>query len=155
MRAIALDRDPQAHDLIAALFSRSHAPIGRVVLVEERDPGDPEDEPRTWATAFEQVTANATCTVIDSPETWANTYAEQASFARAGSGHGASVKLILADTHAAGEVEGVARLRRVGDAVVVLDARSWLGSYASAAGCRAARSGFRGISPPIPHPANA
>jgi RecA/RadA recombinase len=108
------------------LFSRSHARIDRVVLVEERDPDDPDYEPLTWATAFGQVPADAACIVIDSLETWANTYAEQAAFARAVSGHGASVKLVLAGTNAAGDVESVARLRRVGDAVVVLDASSWL-----------------------------
>ena len=50
--------------------------------------------------------------------------ADTGTLARAVSGHGASVKLVLAGTttHAAGEVEGVARLRRV----VVLDASSWL-----------------------------
>jgi energy-coupling factor transporter ATP-binding protein EcfA2 len=121
-----LDRDQQAHDLIAALFARSHAPIDRVVLVEERDLDDPEYAPLSWATAFEQVPADAACIVIDSLETWANTYAEQAAFARAVSGHAATVKLVLAGTNAAGDVEGVARLRRVGDAVVVLDASSWL-----------------------------
>jgi hypothetical protein len=46
--------------------------------------------------------------------------------ARAIAGHDATVKLILAGTNAAGEVEGVARLRRVGDAVVVLDAGWWI-----------------------------
>jgi energy-coupling factor transporter ATP-binding protein EcfA2 len=121
-----LDRDQQAHDLIAALFSRTASPIDRVVLVEERDPNDPDYEPLTWATACEQVPADAACLVIDSLETWANTYAEQVAFARAVYRHRASVKLVLAGTNAAGEVEGLARLRRVGDALVVLDASSWL-----------------------------
>lgn len=120
-----LDRDQQAHDLIAALFSRSQAPIDRVVLLEERDPDEPGYEPLTWATALAQVPGDAACVVIDSLETWASTYAEQAAFARAVSGHDALVKLVLAGTNAAGDVEGVARLRRVGDAVVVLDASTW------------------------------
>jgi hypothetical protein len=36
------------------------------------------------------------------------------------------VKLILCGTNAAGDVEGLARLRRAGDAVLVLDAEGWL-----------------------------
>ena len=117
-----LDGDQQSRHHIAALFSRSHAPIDRVVLVEERDPADPDYEPLTGATACKQIPADATCIVIDSLETWANTYAQQAAFARAVSAHRASVKLILAGCGA----DGVARLRGVGDAFVVLDARSWL-----------------------------
>ena len=121
-----LDRDQQAHDLIAALFSRTASPIDRVVLVEECDPKDPDYEPLTWATALKQVPAEAACLVVDSLETWANTYAEQFDFARAVYIHRASVKLVLAGTNAAGDVEGLARLHRVGEALVVLEASWWL-----------------------------
>jgi predicted ATP-dependent serine protease len=121
-----LDRDQQAHDLIAALFTRVDASMDDVVLVEERDPREPGYEPLTWAGALAQVPRDAACVVIDSLETWASTYAEQAALARAVAGHNATVKLILAGTNAAGEIEGVARLRRVGDAVVVLEADAWL-----------------------------
>ena len=103
------------------MFSRSHAPIDGVVLVEERHPDDPDCELLTWVTAFEQVPADAACTVVDSLEAWADRYAEQAAFAHAVPGHGASVKLVLAGTNAAGDVEGVARLRgrdRAGHALV-------------------------------------
>ena len=121
-----LDRDQQAHDLIAALFSRVYAPMDRVVLVEERDPSDLDYEPLTWGSALAQVPGDAACVVIDSLETWASTYGEQAALARAVAAHDATVKLVLAGTNATGDVEGIARLRRVGDAVVVLDAHSWL-----------------------------
>ena len=121
-----LDRDQQAHDLIAALFSRTASPIDRVVLVEECDPKDPDYEPLTWATALKQVPADAACLVVDSLETWANTYAEQFDFARAVYIHRASVKIVLAGTNAAGDVEGLARLHRVGEALVVLEASWWL-----------------------------
>jgi energy-coupling factor transporter ATP-binding protein EcfA2 len=120
-----LDRDQQAHDLIAALFSRVYAPMDRVVLVEERDPSELDYEPLTWTNALEQVPKEAACVVIDSLETWASTYTEQAALARAVSAHDATVKLVLAGTNAAGDVEGIARLRRVGDAVIVLDATTW------------------------------
>ncbi len=121
-----LDRDQQAHDLIAALFTRVDASMDGVVLVEERDPREPGYAPLTWTSALAQVPRDAACIVLDSLETWASTYAEQASLARAVAAHQATVKLILAGTNAAGEIEGVARLRRVGDAVVVLEADAWL-----------------------------
>ena len=54
----------------------------------------------------------AACVVWDSLETWASSYTEQAHLARAVSAHGAAVKLILCGTNAAGDVEGLARLRR-------------------------------------------
>ena len=38
----------------------------------------------------------------------------------------AAVKLVLCGTNAAGDVEGLARVRRAGDAVIVLDAEGWL-----------------------------
>lgn len=120
-----LDRDQQAHDLIAALFSRVYAPMDRIVLVEERDPSEPDYEPLTWVNALEQVPSDAACVVIDSLETWASTYTEQAALARAAAAHNATVKLVLAGTNAAGDVEGIARLRRVGDAVIVLEAHTW------------------------------
>ena len=120
-----LDRDQQAHDLIATLFSRVYAPMDRVVLVEERDPSEVDFEPLTWVNALGQVPGDAACIVIDSLETWASTYTEQAALARAVSAHDATVKLVLAGTNAAGDVEGIARLRRVGDAVIVLDAHTW------------------------------
>lgn len=50
---------------------------------------------------------------------------EQADLARAVSAHGATVKLILCGTNAAGNVDSLKRLRRAGDAVVVLDAEGW------------------------------
>ena len=120
-----LDRDQQAHDLIAALFSRVDAPMDNIVLVEERDPSELDYEPLTWSNALEQVPDDAACIVIDSLETWACTYSEQAALTRAVAAHGATVKLVLAGTNAAGDVEGIARLRRVGDAVIVLDAQTW------------------------------
>ena len=63
--------------------------------------------------------------MIDSLETWASIYAEQATLMLAVSGLDAAFKLVLAGTNAAGDVERVARLRRVEEAVVVLDATSW------------------------------
>jgi predicted ATP-dependent serine protease len=120
-----LDRDQQAHDLIAALFSRVDAPMDSIVLVEERDPSELDYEPLTWGNALEQVPDDAACIVIDSLETWASTYSEQAALTRAVAAHDATVKLVLAGTNAAGDVEGIARLRRVGDAVIVLDAQTW------------------------------
>jgi len=61
----------------------------------------------------------------DSLETWASSYSEQVALARAVAEHSA-VKVILCGTNAGGRVEGLARLRRAGDAVVVLDAEGWL-----------------------------
>lgn len=121
-----LDRDQQAHDLIAALFSRVDASMDRIVLVEERDPSEEGYELLDWRSALAQVPGDAACEVWDSLETWAGSYAEQAELARAVAVHGAAVKLILCGTNAAGDVEGLARLRRAGDAVVVLDADGWL-----------------------------
>ncbi len=121
-----LDRDQQAHDLIADLFTRVNASMDRVVLVEERDPREEGYEPLDWRSALAHVPGEAACAVWDSLETWAGSYAEQADLARAVSAHGAAVKLILCGTNAAGDVEGLARLRRAGDAVVVLDAEGWL-----------------------------
>lgn len=120
-----LDRDQQAHDLIAALFSRVYASMDGIVLVEERDPSELNYEPLNWMNALDQVPSDAACVVIDSLETWASTYGEQAALARAVAAHPATVKLVLAGTNAAGDVEGIARLRRVGDAVIVLDAHTW------------------------------
>ena len=62
----------------------------------------------------------------DSPDTWASSYSEQVALARAVAEHSAAVKVILCGTNADGRVEGLARLRRAGDAVVVLDAEGWL-----------------------------
>jgi hypothetical protein len=121
-----LDRDQQAHDLIATLFTRVHASMDRVVLVEERDPGEEGYESLDWRGALAHVPGEAACVVWDSLETWAGSYGEQADLARAVSAHGAAVKLILCGTNAAGDVEGLARLRRAGDAVLVLDAEGWL-----------------------------
>jgi predicted ATP-dependent serine protease len=64
-----LDRDQQAHDLIAALFSRVHARMDRIVLVDERDPREKGYEPLTWTSALAHVPADAACVVIDSLET--------------------------------------------------------------------------------------
>ena len=50
-----LDRDQQAHDLIAALFSRVDASMDDIVLVEERDPSELDYEPLTWSNALEHV----------------------------------------------------------------------------------------------------
>jgi hypothetical protein len=118
-----VDRDQQAHDLIATLFTRVNASMDRVVLVEERDPGEEGYEPFDWrsALALAHVPREAACVVWDSLETWAGSYGEQADLVRAVSVHGAAVKLVLCCTNAAGDVEGLARLRRAGDAVVVLD----------------------------------
>jgi len=121
-----LDRDQQAHDLIATLFTRVNASMDRVVLVEERDPGEEGYEPLDWRAALAHVPGEAACVVWDSLETWAGSYGEQADLARAVSAHGAVVKLILCGTNAAGDVEGLARLRRAGDAVLVLDVEGWL-----------------------------
>ncbi|MEP7124285.1 MAG: hypothetical protein ABJE95_25380 [Byssovorax sp.] len=121
-----LDRDQQAHDLIATLFTRVNASMDRIVLVEERDPREEGYEPLDWRSALAHVPGEAACVVWDSLETWAGSYGEQADLARAVSAHGAAVKLILCGTNAAGDVEGLARLRRAGDAVLVLDAEGWL-----------------------------
>jgi predicted ATP-dependent serine protease len=120
-----LDRDQQAHDLIAALFDRVDAEMDRIVLVEERDPRDPAYQPLTWERALSDVPDRAACIVIDSVETWAATYAEQRALARAAAAHAAAVKLVLCGTNAAGQLEGLAQLRRVGDAVVLLEPDVW------------------------------
>jgi hypothetical protein len=120
-----LDRDQQAHDLVAALFERSTADMSRVVLVEERDAQEEGFGSLTWNDVLDNVPATASCVVVDSLETWAGSYTEQAAFARLVAGHGAAVKLILCGTNSTGDVEGLAQLRRVGDAVVVLRADAW------------------------------
>ena len=51
--------------------------------------------------------------------------AEQRAAARDVAAHAAMVKVILCGTNAAGEVEGLAQLRRVGDAIVVLQLEGW------------------------------
>jgi hypothetical protein len=79
----------------------------------------------TWATALNQVPPSAACIVLDSLETWTSTYVEQRAAARAVAAHAAMVKIILCGTNAAGEVEGLAQLRRVGDAIVVLQPEGW------------------------------
>jgi hypothetical protein len=120
-----LDRDQQAHDLIAATFERVHADMDRVVLVEEAEPLEQGFEPLTWEGALAHVPATAACIVLDSLETWAESYAEQPSVARAVAGHAATVKVVLCGTNSEGEVEGRAQLRRVGDAIVVLRPKVW------------------------------
>jgi hypothetical protein len=91
-----------------------------------RDPREDGYEPLDWRSALAHVPGEAACVVWDSLETWANSYGDQADLAREVSAHGAAVKLILCGTNAAGDVEGLARFRRAGDAVVVLDAEGWL-----------------------------
>jgi predicted ATP-dependent serine protease len=118
-----LDQDQQAHDLVAALFDRIGANDHRVVLVEESQADS--GEPLSWQAALASVPSNAACLVVDSLETWATSYAEQATLARAAAVHPATVKLVLCGTNAAGDLEGLARLRRAGDAVVVLRADAW------------------------------
>ena len=88
----------------------------------------PDDMARRvdWRSALAHLPGEAACAVWDSLETWAGSYIEQAELARAVSAHGAAVKLIPCGTNAAGDVEGLARLRRAGDAVVVLDAEGCL-----------------------------
>jgi predicted ATP-dependent serine protease len=120
-----LDHDQLAHDLIVATFDRVHAATDRVVLVEEGDPRGRGFEPLTWENALAQVPANAACVVVDSLETWAGSYAEQAALARVVAAHPAAVKLVLCGTNSGGQVEGRAQLRRVGDAIVVLHPDVW------------------------------
>ncbi len=78
-----LDRDQQAHDLIADLFTRVDASMNRVVLVKERDPLEEGYEPLDWRSALADVPGDAACAVWDSLETWSDSYAEQADLARA------------------------------------------------------------------------
>ena len=153
-----LDRDQQAHDLIATLFTRVNASMDRVVLVEERDPGEDDHEPLDWRGALTHVPGEAACVVRDSLETWAGSYGEQAELARAVSAHGAAVKLILCGTNAAGDVEGLARPRRAGASVLVLDAEGclvkkfrWLPDCPPAIPAEGAR-GSRAACPPLDIP---
>ena len=64
-----LDRDQQAYDLIADLFTRVDASMERVVLVEECDPRDEGYEPLEWRSALAHVPGEAACAVWDSLET--------------------------------------------------------------------------------------
>jgi hypothetical protein len=59
-----LDRDQQAHDLIATLFTRINESMDRVVLVEERDPGEEGYEPLDWRGALAHVPDEAACVVV-------------------------------------------------------------------------------------------
>ena len=62
-KAYWLDRDQQAHDLIADLFTRVDASMDRVVLVEERDPLEEGYEPLDWRSALAHVPSEAACLV--------------------------------------------------------------------------------------------
>ena len=75
-----LDRDQQAHDLIADLFTRVDASMDRVVLVEERDPREEGYEPLDWRSALAHVPGEAACAVWDSLETWAGSYPSKPSW---------------------------------------------------------------------------
>jgi energy-coupling factor transporter ATP-binding protein EcfA2 len=120
-----LDRDQQAHDLVAALFERVGATGENVVLVEDADANDIESGVMGWREALATIPREAACIVLDSLETWAESYADQSNLARALAAHPAMVKLVLCGTNASGEVEGLARLRRAGDAVVLLREDAW------------------------------
>jgi energy-coupling factor transporter ATP-binding protein EcfA2 len=115
-----LDRDQQALDLIHELFRRTDSPTDRITLIREKDPEDPRWEELTWQKALACVPADAACLVVDSLEAWADTYPEQSAIARAVLSHGARVKILIAGANQEGKVEGLAKLQRASDAVVLV-----------------------------------
>jgi predicted ATP-dependent serine protease len=137
-----LDRDQQALDLISAVFTRTGSPTDRVTLVRERDRDDPAWEELTWQTALASVPEDAACLVVDSLEAWAEHYAEQSLIARTVLSHGARVKVLIAGANKEGKVEGLARLERACDAVVVVTPKEF---YVSK--CRWLRPEFGGRQP--------
>jgi len=115
-----LDRDQQAIDLIVELFNRTGSSRERVTLIRERDRQDPDWQELTWEKALAAVPANAACLVLDSLEAWGETYAAQSAIARAVLSHGARVKVLIAGANKEGHVEGLAKLERACDAVVLV-----------------------------------
>jgi hypothetical protein len=111
--------------LIADLFTRDDARMDRVVLVEERLARRRLRAARLAQRARARAQRGRIRGVGFARDV-VGSYTEQAELARIVFSHGAAVKFILCGTNAAGNVENLARLRRTGNAVVVLDANGWL-----------------------------